>query len=104
MNPATAVPSLTSATFEDLVREMIVRIGEDPEREGLQRTPDRVRRSWEFLTRGYREDPDAMLRKALFTVTYDEMVIVTSTSTASANTTCCRSSARSTWPTSPTEK
>ena len=50
MNPATAVPSLTSATFEDLVREMIVRIGEDPEREGLQRTPDRVRRSWEFLT------------------------------------------------------
>jgi len=58
------------------VREMIVRIGEDPEREGLLRTPNRVRRSWEFLSRGYREDPDAMLRKALFTVTYDEMVIV----------------------------
>ena len=55
---------------------MIVRIGEDPEREGLIRTPDRVRRSWEFLSRGYKEDPDAMLQKALFTVSYDEMVIV----------------------------
>ena len=76
MNPATETPTLTSASFEDLVREMIVRIGEDPKREGLVRTPDRVRRSYEFLSRGYREDPDAMLRKALFTVTYDEMVIV----------------------------
>jgi GTP cyclohydrolase IA len=76
MNPATEVPSLTSATFEELVREMIVRIGEDPDREGLSRTPERVRRSWEFLARGYKEDPDALLRKALFTVTYDQMVIV----------------------------
>src|SRR5258707_14375992 len=76
MNPTTEVTSLTSATFEDLVREMIVRIGEDPDREGLVRTPDRVRRSWEFLSRGYKEDPDAMLQKALFSVTYDEMVIV----------------------------
>jgi GTP cyclohydrolase IA len=76
MNPTSEVTSLTSATFEDLVREMIVRIGEDPDREGLVRTPDRVRRSWEFLARGYKEDPDAMLQKALFTVTYDEMVVV----------------------------
>jgi len=76
MTPSVEPASLTSASFEDLVREMIVRIGEDPEREGLARTPDRVRRSWEFLSRGYKEDPDAMLRKALFTVTYDEMVIV----------------------------
>lgn len=70
--PAT----LTSASFEELIREMIVRLGEDPEREGLVRTPERVRRAYEFLTKGYREDPQAMLRKALFTVTYDEMVIV----------------------------
>src|SRR5467141_3461843 len=76
MNPTTAVPPLTSATFEALVRAMILRIGEAPEREGLVRTPDRVRRSWEFLARGYKEDPEAMLKKALFTVTYDEMVIV----------------------------
>src|SRR6202795_500596 len=68
--------TLTSASFEDLVREMIVRIGEDPEREGLVRTPDRVRRSWEFLSRGYKEDPDAMLHIALFILLYDEMVIV----------------------------
>ena len=76
MKPSVEPATLTSATFEDLVREMIVRIGEDPDREGLVRTPDRVRRSWEFLSRGYKEDPDAMLQKALFTVTYDEMVIV----------------------------
>ena len=76
MNPTTELSALTSATFEDLVREMIVRIGEDPDREGLVRTPDRVRRSWEHLSLGYKEDPEAMLRKALFTVTYDEMVIV----------------------------
>src|SRR6202022_3673066 len=76
MNPTTEMSALTSASFEDLVREMIVRIGEDPAREGLVRTPGRVQRSWKFLTRGYREDPEAMLKKALFTVTYDEMVIV----------------------------
>jgi GTP cyclohydrolase I len=76
MNPTTEMSALTSASFEDLVREMIVRIGEDPAREGLVRTPGRVQRSWEFLTRGYREDPEVMLSQALFTVTYDEMVIV----------------------------
>jgi GTP cyclohydrolase IA len=68
--------TLTSASFEDLVREMIVRLGEDPTREGLERTPERVRRAYEFLVKGYQEDPEAMLKKALFTVTYDEMVIV----------------------------
>src|SRR5919204_1268284 len=69
-------PTLTSATFEDLVREMLVRLGEHPTREGLLRTPERVHRAFEFLTKGYREDPEALLKKALFTVTYDEMVIV----------------------------
>ncbi len=68
--------SLTSATFEDLVREMIVRLGEDPAREGLVRTPDRVHRAYKHLMRGYKEDAEAMLKAALFTVTYDEMVIV----------------------------
>jgi GTP cyclohydrolase IA len=72
VEPAT----LTSASLEELVREMIVRLGEDPSREGLERTPDRVRRTYEFLTKGYREDPEAMLKKALFSVSYDEMVIV----------------------------
>ena len=69
-------PTLTSATFEDLVKEMLVRLGEDPQREGLLRTPERVKKAFHFLTKGYNEDPEALLKNALFTVTYDEMVIV----------------------------
>ena len=68
--------TLTSASFEELVQEMLVRLGEDPKREGLQLTPQRVRKSLQFLTRGYTEDPETLLTGALFTVTYDEMVIV----------------------------
>jgi GTP cyclohydrolase I len=76
MTLSTEPTTVTSATFEDLVREMIVRLGEDPEREGLVRTPDRVHRAYEHLVKGYKEDPEAMLKEALFTVNYDEMVIV----------------------------
>ena len=76
MAPRVETPTLTSASFEDLVREMLVRLGEDPAREGLVRTPDRVHRAYEHLLKGYNEDPEAMLKKALFTVSYDEMVIV----------------------------
>ena len=68
--------SLTSASFEDLLREMIVRLGEDPDRDGLTRTPERMQRSLEYLTKGYREDPEKLLKGALFNVDYDEMVIV----------------------------
>jgi GTP cyclohydrolase I len=76
MKSTTQPTTLTSASYEELVREMLVRLGEDPDREGLIRTPERVKKAYEFLTRGYKEDPEALLRKALFTVTYDEMVIV----------------------------
>jgi len=76
MKSETQPTTLTSASYEELVREMIVRLGEDPDREGLTRTPERVKKAYEFLTRGYKEDPEALLRKALFSVTYDEMVIV----------------------------
>jgi GTP cyclohydrolase I len=76
MTPKIETPTVTSATFEDLVREMLVRLGEDPQREGLQSTPERVHKAFEFLTRGYNEDPEALLKNALFTVNYDEMVIV----------------------------
>jgi GTP cyclohydrolase I len=76
MKSTTQPTTLTSASYEELVREMLVRLGEDPDREGLVRTPERVKKAYEFLTRGYKEDPEALLRKALFTVTYDEMVIV----------------------------
>jgi GTP cyclohydrolase I len=74
---STSLPAtLTSASFAELVREMIVRLGEDPDREGLSRTPARVEKAMQFLVRGYEEDPEALLRAALFTVSYDEMVIV----------------------------
>jgi GTP cyclohydrolase I len=76
MESTTQPATLTSATYEELVREMIVRLGEDPDREGLVRTPERVAKAMQFLVKGYKDDPEALLRKALFTVTYDEMVIV----------------------------
>jgi GTP cyclohydrolase IA len=76
MKSTTDLTTITSATFEELVREMIIRLGEDPQREGLERTPERVHRALEQLTRGYKEDAEAILRGALFTVGYDEMVIV----------------------------
>ncbi len=76
MKSTTQSTTLTSASYEDLVRETIVRLGENPDREGLVRTPERVAKAYQQLTRGYKEDPEALLRKALFTVTYDEMVIV----------------------------
>jgi len=76
MKPTVESTTLTGATFEELLREFIVRLGEDPTREGLSKTPERMRKALQFLTRGYNEDPEAMLKKALFTVSYDEMVIV----------------------------
>ena len=76
MTPTVETTTLTSATIENLMREILVRLGEDPAREGLLRTPERVHHAFEFLTKGYRQDPDTMLKEALFTVSYDEMVIV----------------------------
>jgi GTP cyclohydrolase I len=76
MKSSTDSATLTSASFEDLIQEMLVRLGEDPQREGLLQTPERVRKSMQFLTRGYTEDAEALLKGALFSVTYDEMVIV----------------------------
>jgi GTP cyclohydrolase I len=68
--------TLQNASFEDLVHEMLVRIGEDPQREGLLATPGRVQRAWEFLSRGYTQSTESVLNDALFTVDYNEMVIV----------------------------
>lgn len=76
MKPTLETATLTSASFEDLIREILVRLGEDPNREGLLNTPTRVQKAFKFLARGYNEDPEALLKDALFTVTYDEMVIV----------------------------
>jgi GTP cyclohydrolase IA len=67
---------LSGATLADLYREVLLRIGEDPQRDGLQRTPERVAKAIQFLTRGYNENPTKLLQDALFDVDYDEMVIV----------------------------
>ena len=69
-------PSVQTASMADLLREVLSRIGEDPDREGLSRTPERAAAALQYLTRGYNEDPETLLRSALFTVDYDEMVIV----------------------------
>ncbi len=58
------------------IRSLLLQIGEDPEREGLLRTPERVAKSYEFLTSGYHQDIDAVLNDAIFKEKYDEMVIV----------------------------
>jgi GTP cyclohydrolase I len=62
--------------MEKLVREMLVQIGEDPEREGLIKTPDRVARAWKEIAGGYGEDPGALVRSALFEAEGREMVLV----------------------------
>jgi len=68
--------TLASLSTENLYRELISRLGEDPARDGLIDTPKRVVKSMEFLTRGYTMDADEVLHNALFDVDYDEMVIV----------------------------
>jgi GTP cyclohydrolase I len=67
---------LADASTQELLRELLVRLGEDPDRDGLVRTPERMQKSLEYLTRGYQQDPDKVLQGALFDVNYDEMVIV----------------------------
>ena len=62
--------------LEELVRAMLPYLGEDPEREGLQRTPERVAKAMQFLTSGYKADIPKLINQALYTVKYDEMVIV----------------------------
>lgn len=59
-----------------LIRELLVEIGEDPNREGLARTPQRVAESWSFLTRGYQQSLDNVLNQAVFTSAGHNMVIV----------------------------
>ena len=65
-----------NAGVQDLVRRLLAELGEDPSREGLLRTPQRVEGALRFLTSGYTADLDAILNDALFTVDYSEMVIV----------------------------
>ena len=67
---------LSDFSTEEMYREILSRLGEDPSRDGLVSTPSRVEKSMGFLTKGYNEDPMKILRGAMFDVDYDEMVIV----------------------------
>ena len=67
---------LDGVSTQEIYRELLSRIGEDPSRDGLVRTPERMEKSMEFLTRGYKMDVTEVLHNALFDVDYDEMVIV----------------------------
>ena len=62
--------------LERLIREVLKEIGENPDREGLERTPERVAKAYRYLTSGYRQDASDVLNGALFTEEYDEMVVV----------------------------
>ena len=70
------IVSAASLSTQELYRELLVRIGEDPTRDGLVDTPERMEKSMAFLTRGYAMDVNTVLHEALFDVNYDEMVIV----------------------------
>src|SRR3954451_1752822 len=62
--------------MQERIRQLLVDLGEDPDREGLRDTPKRVEKAYRFLTSGYAADIDEVLNNALFTVDYSEMVIV----------------------------
>jgi len=62
--------------MEQEIRSILAEIGDDPEREGLKKTPERVRRSLEFLTRGYRQSLEDVVHGAVFSEAVDDMVIV----------------------------
>lgn len=64
------------AEFEQAITKVLELLGEDPQREGLQKTPSRVAKALQFLTEGYHQDPKEILNQALFTTSNDEMVLV----------------------------
>ena len=69
-------PEIDKKVIQTATYDMLKAFGEDPEREGLKRTPERVSKMYDELLAGYRVDPVAMVNGALFDVEYDEMVIV----------------------------
>ena len=62
--------------IEKLISELLIEIGEDPNREGILRTPQRVAKSWAFLSKGYQQDLDEIINNAVFKEDYDEMVTI----------------------------
>ena len=62
--------------IEELISELLFQIGEDPEREGIVNTPERVAKAWKFLANGYKQDLKLIINNAIFIESYDEMVTV----------------------------
>lgn len=62
--------------IEELIKELLELLGEDPNREGLKKTPQRVAKAYKFLTEGYTKEPKEILQKALFQSSNDEMVLI----------------------------
>lgn len=71
MSKSSAIKSI-----EESIKELLASIGEDPRREGLEKTPARVAKMYEFLTKGYHQDIESVLNDAIFSERYSEMVIV----------------------------
>ncbi|HIE64987.1 MAG: GTP cyclohydrolase I FolE [Nitrospira sp.] len=69
-------PETEKIEIKDIIENLLVSLGEDPGREGLKGTPERVEKSLRFLTSGYHQDVERVLNDAFFTITHDEMVIV----------------------------
>jgi len=67
---------IENEAFENAVKTMMESVGEDPNREGLLKTPQRVRKAYEFMYGGYKENPNEVLNSALFTSSNDEMVLI----------------------------
>ncbi len=63
-------------TIEKLIHELLIQIGEDPNREGIKKTPERVAKAWQFLAKGYEQNLDKIINNAIFKEDYDEMVTV----------------------------
>ena len=76
MNEEKALTGTAPVELRSLVEQVLLSLGEDPSREGLLRTPERVDQSLRFLTKGYLDNVDEVLNGALFSVKYDEMVVV----------------------------
>jgi GTP cyclohydrolase I len=76
MNEEKALVGAAPVELRSLVEQVLLSLGEDPSREGLLRTPERVDKALRFLTKGYLDNVDDVLNGALFAVKYDEMVVV----------------------------
>ena len=62
--------------IEELIKELLLQIGEDPNREGIVRTPERVANAWDYFSKGYTQDLDSIINNAVFAEDYDEMVTI----------------------------